>query len=116
MVRILVADVDATTRKSLALLLHHKLGIVEIAEAATPEELTHQIESYQPTLILVDWRLLLASLFTGRTISPIIQLVVLSVNADDAAPAQALGATFIHKAAPAQQVLEQLKEILQPVS
>lgn len=115
MIRVLLADADPATRTGLTLLLNRKLGITDICEAANGSELISQLQDCKPGLLILDWSLPgRPSLETCRELHATypMQWVILSVTAEDATFAQALEAVFIHKSTPAEQVLEQLRSLL----
>jgi len=105
-------------RQSLSLLLSRKLKVEAIGEAAEGESLQRQLASFRPTWLILDWAL------PGRPTPEAcrhlrdgpapVQLVILSVHEQDAAPAKMLAVPFIHKARPAQEVIEQLQQLFNP--
>jgi DNA-binding NarL/FixJ family response regulator len=112
MLRVLLADADPATRKALALLLNHKLGLQDIVEAGDGEALLAQLTAARPDAVILDWTLpgrppLAACRPAGGA-----RLVVMSVDAADEQAVRAAGATFLHKAAPAEQALAQLRAVL----
>ncbi len=108
-----MADSDAATRNALALLLKSKLGVQAIGEAADGDALIRSVAMNQPRLVLLDWSLpgrpAPDRLVEMNRANPNLRLVILSVDAANAADATAIGAVFIHKASPAEQVLDQLR-------
>jgi two-component system LytT family response regulator len=113
---VLLADADPAARHALALLLRSKLGLTRIAEAADGAALTRALAETEPDLLLLDWSL------PGRPDPAVLRtqsggpecrhLVILSVDEAVAAEAAALGAVFIYKGSPAEQVLEQLRAVV----
>jgi DNA-binding NarL/FixJ family response regulator len=116
MFRILIADPDPATRKALILLLRRKLGIDGIVEIHDVEALISTLADTPPDLLLLDWRLY-GSPATGtcrlfRKAYPHLKIVLLSVDADDAAAAKAAGAAFIHKGASPDALIATLVPLL----
>jgi DNA-binding NarL/FixJ family response regulator len=112
---VLLADSDPASRHALALLLRSKLGLTRIAEAADGAALARALAEAEPDLLLLDWGL------PGRPDPALLRalsgtgcgrLVILSVDTTVAAEAAALGAVFIYKGSPAEQVLEQLRALV----
>src|SRR5919109_1255181 len=103
MIRILIADADSATRKALALLLKRKLDTNGIIEVDDVETLIRSLADAPPDLLLLDWRLYGSPApETCRLLHkayPHMKIVLLSVNAEDAAAAREAGADFIHKGA-----------------
>ncbi len=115
MIRVLLADADPATRKGLTLLLNRKLGITDLCEATDGGELVNQLKDCKPGLLILDWSLPgRPSLETCRELHATypMQWVILSVTATDDMFAQALEAIFIQKSTPAEQVLGQLRSLL----
>jgi DNA-binding NarL/FixJ family response regulator len=115
---VLLADPDATTRKALILLFKSKLGILDVREVADGAALALAVADSAPDLLLLDWSLPGRPAGEGcrrwRQAHPDLRVAILSVDAATAAEAEALGAVFIHKGSAAEQVLEQLRGLLQP--
>jgi DNA-binding response OmpR family regulator len=97
-------------------LLNCKLGITEICETSDGDSLVFQLNRFKPDLLILDWSLphrpASQTYRPWQESTPPLQMIVLSVKADDAAQAKALGAAFIHKASPAEEVLAQLEKLL----
>ncbi len=116
MIRILIADPDASTRNALALLLQRKLGITGILKAGDVETLIRALADTPPDLLLLDWKLygspapetcrLLQKAYSN------LKVVLLSVDADDATIAKTAGAVFVHKGASPEELLKTLKPLL----
>jgi DNA-binding NarL/FixJ family response regulator len=115
MTRILIADSDPRTREALALLLERKLGVYSIGEAWDCASLKGQLATSAPDLVLLDCYLPgLSSADTANLLrcSGGARLVLMSVNADDIAAAQALNAAFIYKGALPEEVLTTLGALI----
>ncbi len=116
MIRVLIADPDPATRKALAVLLEHRLGITSLVEAGDIETLIQALADTPPDVILLDWRLhgspapdmcrLLQRAYQH------LQVVLLSLDADDAEAARACGAQFVHKGASPDELINTLKPLL----
>ena len=116
MIHILVADPDSSTRKALILLLQRKLGTNGIIEVKDVEALIRSLADTPPDLLLLDWRLY-GSPPTDtcrllRKAYPHLQIVLLSVDANDATAAEEAGAGFIHKGASPDQLIATLMPLL----
>jgi len=115
MTRILIADSDPRTRQALALLLERKLGVFSTGEAWDCASLRGQLTTNSPDLILLDCYLPgLSSADTATLLGCLggAKLVLMSVNADDIAAAQALNAAFIYKGALPEEVLTTLGALI----
>jgi DNA-binding NarL/FixJ family response regulator len=116
MIRILIADPDPTTRRALAILLQHKLGVTSILEAGDVETLIQALADTPPDVLLLDWKLrgspapatcrLLQKAYAD------LKVVLLSVDVDDAAAAKVAGALFIHKGTSPDELIKTLKPLL----
>jgi len=116
MIRILIADPDSATRKALSSLLHRKLDSNTIVEVENIEALIRQLADIPPDLLVLDWRLngspapeickLLQKAY------PLLKIILLSVDANDAAAAKQAGANFIHKGASPVELIAMLEPIL----
>jgi DNA-binding NarL/FixJ family response regulator len=116
MIRILIADPDSATRKALSSLLQRKLGSNTIVEVDNIETLIRQLAGIPPDLLVLDWRLngspapeickLLQKAY------PLLKIILLSVDANDATAAKEAGAIFIHKGASPDELLAILGPIL----
>jgi DNA-binding NarL/FixJ family response regulator len=119
-IRILIADPDSATRKALRSLLQRMLGSFEIVEAGNFETLIRQLTDMQPDLLLLDWRLHgTPAPETCKLVHkayPLIKIILLSVDANDASAAQEAGAVFIHKGAAPDQLIAILKPLLSQAS
>jgi DNA-binding NarL/FixJ family response regulator len=116
MIRILIADPDSATRKALALMLEHKLGITDILEAGDVESLIRMLADVPPDLLLLDWRLYGSpALETCQLLQkayPNLKVILLSVDADDAAIAKKAGAMFFYKGASLDELIATLMPII----
>lgn len=116
MIRILIADPDFATRKALALLLRRKLGTNGIMEVSDVETLIRALADTPPDLLLLDWRLYGSPApETCRLLQkayPCLKIVLLSVDANDAAAAKEAGAAFIHKGASPDELIATLTPLL----
>lgn len=116
MIRILIADPDSAARNALALLLQRKLNNSNILEAADVETLIRTLADTPPDLLLLDWRLygspapetcrLLQRAYSN------LKVVILSVDAEDAAAAKEAGAMFVHKGASPDELIKTLKPLI----
>ena len=117
MIRILIADPDSATRKALTLLLRRKLGTDGVIEIQDVETLIRALADATPDLLLLDWRLYGSPApETCRLLQkayPHLKIVLLSVNANDAAAAKEAGALFIHKGASPDELISTLTPLLQ---
>ena len=116
MIRILIADPDSATRRALTLLLRRKLGTNGIIEIQDVETLIRALADATPDLLLLDWRLYGSPApETCRLLQkayPHLKIVLLSVNANDAAAAKEAGALFIHKGASPDELISTLTPLL----
>lgn len=116
MIRILIADPDAATRKALILLLDRKLGSGCIAEVDDVETLIRTLADTPPDLLLLDWRLYGSpapeTCRLLRKAYPHLRIVLLSVDASDAAAAREAGADFIYKGASPDELIATLTPLL----
>ncbi len=113
MIRILIADPDSATRKALSSLLQHKLGSNSIVSVENIETLIRLLADKPPNLLVLDWRLngspapeickLLQKAY------PLLKIILLSVDANDAIAAKEAGAIFIHKGASPDELIAILK-------
>ena len=113
MIRILIADPDSATRKALSSLLQHKLGSNSIVSVENIETLIRLLADKPPNLLVLDWRLngspapeickLLQKAY------PLLKIILLSVDANDAIAAREAGAIFIHKGASPDELIAILK-------
>ena len=117
MIHIIIADPDSATRKALALLLRRKLGTNNIVEVQDVETLIRALAHATPDLLLLDWKLYGSPVpETCRLLQkayPQLKIVLLSVNANDAAAAKEAGAVFIHKGAAPDELISTLTPLLQ---
>jgi len=120
MIRILIADPDSATRKALILLLQRKLGTNCIFEVKDVETLIRTLADTPPDLLLLDWRLYGSpapeTCRLLRRAYPHLNIVLLSVDADDAAAARDAGADFIHKGASPTELIATLTPLLRKSS
>jgi DNA-binding NarL/FixJ family response regulator len=116
MTRILIADPEITTRKALALLLMHRMGVIEICEAEDADVLYHRLDEFRPdTLLLCDTLPGLsvpAGLCLLREKYPALRIGLLSVDETSLQKARACNMEFIHKGASPERTLEQLSIII----
>jgi DNA-binding NarL/FixJ family response regulator len=116
MTRILIADPEITTRKALALLLTHRMGVNDICEAEDADSLSHRLDDFRPdTLLLCDTLPGLsipAGLYRLREMYPGVTIALLSVDEAALQKARACNMEFIHKGASPDRTLEQLSIIL----
>jgi len=117
MTRILIADPNATSRKALALLLSHRLGVSGIGEAGDADALIRVLANSPPDILLLDWQLQGApapeTCRLLRKAYPALKIVLLSVDAEDRHSAQEAGAAFIHKGASPDDALLALEPLLE---
>ncbi|MBE0672605.1 MAG: response regulator [Anaerolineales bacterium] len=117
MIRIIIADPDSSTRKALALLLRRKLDTNGIVEAGDVETLIRALADASPDLLLLDWRLYGSPApETCRLLQkayPHLEIVLLSVDANDAPAAKEAGAAFIHKGAAPDELIKILTPLIQ---
>lgn len=116
MIRILIADPDAATRKALILLLQRKLGTDCIIEIADVETLIRALADLPPDLLLLDWRLYGSPATETcrllRKAYPQLKIVLLSVDASDETAAREAGAAFVHKGASPDELIATLTTLL----
>jgi len=112
MIRILIADPDSATRKALALLLRRKLDTGAIVEIPDVETLIRVLADATPNLLLLDWRLYGSpapeTCLLLQKAYPNLKIVLLSVDANDAAAAKDAGADFIYKGASPDELIATL--------
>src|SRR5215210_2455002 len=120
MIRILIADPDSATRKALILLFQRKLGTNYIFEVKDVETLIRTLADTPPDLLLLDWRLYGSPApETCRLLQrayPQLKIVLLSVDANNAAAAKKAGADFIHKGASPDELIATLTPLLRKES
>ena len=120
MIRIIIADHDSATRKALALLLRRKFGEGEFIEVDGVETLIRTLADPPPDLLLLDWRLYGSPApETCRLLQracPQLKIVLLSVDASDAAAAKDAGAAFIYKGASPDELIATLAPLLRKES
>ena len=118
MIRILIADPDSATRKALTLLLRSKMGNHEIIDVGDVETLIRTLAGNSPDLLLLDWRLYGSPApETCRLLQkayPHLKIILLSVEANDEAAAKEVGADFIYKGAPPNELISTLTRLLRP--
>jgi DNA-binding NarL/FixJ family response regulator len=116
MMRILIADSDSATRKALASLLRHRLDTNTIIEVGNIEALIYQLANMPPDLLILDWRLHGSPApETSKLVQkayPLLRVILLSVDANDATAAKEAGAIFIHKGASPDELISVLKPLL----
>ena len=116
MIRILIVDPDSAARKALTLLLRRKLGTDGIVEVGDVESLIRTLADTPPDLLLLDWRLYGSPApETCRLLQrayPQLKIVLLSVDAGDAAAARRTGADFVHKGASPDELITTLLPLL----
>jgi two-component system phosphate regulon response regulator PhoB len=116
MIRILIADPDSASRKALALLVQRKLSNPVILEAGDVETLIRMLADNPPDLLLLDWKLygspapetcrLLQKAYSN------LKILLLSVDANNAAIAKEAGAMFVYKGASPDELINMLKPLL----
>jgi two-component system, NarL family, invasion response regulator UvrY len=120
MIHIIIADPDSATRKALSLLLQRKFGDYKFIEVDTVESLIRTLADTPPDLLLLDWRLYGSPApETCRLLQrayPQLKIVLLSVDANDAAAAKEAGAAFIHKGASPDELIATLTPLLRKES
>ncbi len=120
MIHIIIADPDSATRKALSLLLQRKFGEYKFMEVDTVETLIRTLADTPPDLLLLDWRLYGSPApETCRLLQrayPQLKIVLLSVDANDAAAAKEAGAAFIHKGASPDELIATLTPLLRKES
>ena len=120
MIRIIIADPDSAARKALTLLLRKKLGTNGILEVDSVEMLIRALADMPPDLLLLDWRLYGSPApETCRLLQrayPKLRVILLSVDADDAAAAREAGADFVHKGASPDELIATLTPLLRKES
>jgi DNA-binding NarL/FixJ family response regulator len=113
--RVLIADPDSRTRQALALLLERKLGPVAVEEARDCAALKRLLATWEPETVLLDCYL---PGLSRAEISVLVErrgkkgFILMSVDADDAAVAGALGVAFIYKGALPDEVLATLRAMI----
>jgi DNA-binding NarL/FixJ family response regulator len=116
MIRVIIADPDSATRKALTLLLRRRMDTNDIVEVADVETLIHTLADASPDLLLLDWRLYGSPApDTCRLLQkayPHLKIVLLSVDANDAAAAKDAGADFVHKGASPDELIATLEPLL----
>ena len=116
MTRILIADPDSATRKAIILLLERKMGKNCIIEVHDVETLIRTLADSPPDLLLLDWRLYGSpapdTCRLLRRAYPHLNIVLLSVDAGDAAAAKEAGAGFIHKGASPDEFIATLTPLV----
>ena len=116
MIRIIIAAPDPATRKALILLLRRRMGTNGIVEVSDVETLIRTLAEGSPELLLLDWRLYGSpapeTCRLLRKAYPRLNIVLLSVDADDEAAAREAGADFIHKGAPPEELIATLTPLL----
>jgi DNA-binding NarL/FixJ family response regulator len=120
MIRIIIADPDSATRKALTLLLQRKLNTNDIVEVGDVATLIRVLADTTPDLLLLDWRLYGSPApETCRLLQkayPHLKIILLSVDANDAAAAKEAGAMFIYKGAAPDELIATLTPLLQEAS
>ncbi|HVN16289.1 MAG TPA: response regulator [Anaerolineales bacterium] len=120
MIHIIIADPDSATRRALALLLERKLGTDGIVEVEDVETLIRAMADTPPDLLLLDWKLYGSPApETCRLLQkayPKLEIVLLSVDAEDAAAAEMAGAAFIYKGASPTELIATLTPILRKIN
>lgn len=114
--RIVIADPDSATRKALILLLQRKLGTSCLFEAKDVEALIRTLADTPPDVLLLDWRLYGSpapeTCRLLRRAYPHLEIVLLSVDSEDATAAKEAGAGFIHKGASPDELIATLTPLL----
>jgi DNA-binding NarL/FixJ family response regulator len=117
MTRVLIADPNPTSRRALALLLTHKLGVDVICNADHTDALIPQILDCQPDLILLADDLpgldFPQTCLQLREKFPTLSIVLLSVDETIQKRAANCKIPFIHKAASLDETLFRLKWVIE---
>ena len=117
MIRILIADPDSATRRALTLLLQRKMGTNGIIEVGDLETLIRTLADGSPDLLLLDWKLYGSSApdtcHLLQKAYPHLKIVILSVDASNAAAAKEAGAMFIYKGSAPDELIAILTPLLQ---
>jgi two-component system, NarL family, invasion response regulator UvrY len=116
MTRIIIADPDPAFRKALALLISRRLDVPQIDEVADTGTLIHKLADTRPDLLLLNWSIhgvpgpetcvLLRNTYPG------LNVILLSLNPEDAESARCAGAGFICKSASPEDTLAVLRAFL----
>ena len=118
--QIIIADQDSAARKALTLVLQRKWGTHTILEVDGVEELIRALANTPPDLLLLDWRLYGSPApETCRLLQrayPQLKIILLSINAEDAAAAKDSGAAFIYKGASPDELIATLSPFLRKES
>jgi two-component system, NarL family, invasion response regulator UvrY len=116
MKRLLIADPDQAFRKALALLIARRLDIQSIDEAGDTGALIQKMADACPDVLLLNWSIHGVpgpeTCVLLRNTYPNLEVILLSLNPEDAAAAQAAGAGFICKSASPEETLTVLKSIV----
>jgi len=113
--RVFIAEHESKVRSALRALLRLRPGIEVVGEATTVQELKARLDTTQPELLLLHWRLgegmpeLLASL---KREYPELKVIVLSVRQEACREALAAGAeAFVCKMDPPDKLLAAIEVI-----
>ena len=114
MVRVLVADKQASVRYALKVLLSRQAGLVYVGEAATFDECKDAVSKLSPDILLLDWELPgmrgQASLEWLQKTNAALKIIAMSGLPGARFSAVAAGANaFIHKTEPPDRLLSVLK-------
>jgi len=114
MTRVLLADADWVLRSAMALLLRHKLGVLDICELGEAGQLGERLSRFHPDVLLLDWDLpgldirRMHSEFQRLRTKPVV--IVMSIKAENEPWALASGAdAFLNKRASGEKVLNFLE-------
>jgi DNA-binding NarL/FixJ family response regulator len=115
-VRILIADHQSAVRSALRLLLHERLELDALGEAADSQELLAQLEQLRPDIILLDRDLPgwtpanLSDAFDGLDRRP--KMIVLGAHPETVQTAGAAGAdAFVSKCDPPKRLLSTIRAL-----
>jgi DNA-binding NarL/FixJ family response regulator len=118
LVRILIADGQASTRLALRLLLQEESEFYIVGEAADDEEVLALLAHTWPDVLLLDWELpgqpQATLLTTLRTLDHGMQVIALSGRPESEAAARAAGVDdFVSKGQPPQSLVAAIRDLAQ---
>jgi DNA-binding NarL/FixJ family response regulator len=122
--RILLADDQPEVRSALRLIIEQLVGYTVAGVAADGPALLHAVAEQQPDVVLLDWELPSARVFSEqrgwtygavdalRALAPSVRVIALSVRPDASAEAFAAGADgFVCKGDPPRKLIEALDRL-----
>jgi DNA-binding NarL/FixJ family response regulator len=116
MIRVLIADPDASTRRALALWLTYRFGIDPIQQLADGNCLEESLSVSVPDLILMDWSIphRPRGEFYERLVAenPLLRWIILSVDPDVSAQACFPNMTFFAKSSSLDALDAQVEQVL----